>query len=170
MHVRPTRTTHKSLASGLCLAVLIAGMMAREAAGDAIQATEEIPEQYLLDVAIEVLDPGIPDPATTPPKKMKTVFHDLRRSEARFIPVRIRETLGATGHWGAVRVVPAGMSSSDLTIAGEIRESTGRNLVLRIRAVDASGREFCLVRQARTNTPLQALTLLNDETFVVRRN
>lgn len=31
---------------------------------------------------------------------------------------------------------------------------------------DASGREFCLVRQARTNTPLQALTLLNDNTFV----
>jgi hypothetical protein len=31
---------------------------------------------------------------------------------------------------------------------------------------DAAGREACWVREARTNTPLQALTLLNDVTFV----
>jgi hypothetical protein len=31
---------------------------------------------------------------------------------------------------------------------------------------DAAGRETCIVREARTNTPLQALTVLNDVTFV----
>ncbi|MGE0607898.1 MAG: DUF1553 domain-containing protein [Pirellulales bacterium] len=31
---------------------------------------------------------------------------------------------------------------------------------------DASGREACSVRETRTNTPLQALTLLNETTFV----
>ena len=31
---------------------------------------------------------------------------------------------------------------------------------------DASTRETCIVRQPRTNTPLQALALLNDTTFV----
>lgn len=31
---------------------------------------------------------------------------------------------------------------------------------------DASGRELCVVRESRTNTPLQALTLLNEVTFV----
>lgn len=31
---------------------------------------------------------------------------------------------------------------------------------------DSSGREMCEVRQSRTNTPLQALNLLNDVTFV----
>ncbi|MEY3173430.1 MAG: hypothetical protein RLZZ436_1344 [Planctomycetota bacterium] len=31
---------------------------------------------------------------------------------------------------------------------------------------DASGRELCFVRETRTNTPLQALTLLNEVTFV----
>ena len=31
---------------------------------------------------------------------------------------------------------------------------------------DAAGREACVVRESRTNTPLQALALLNDVTFV----
>jgi hypothetical protein len=31
---------------------------------------------------------------------------------------------------------------------------------------DAAGRETCIVRQSITNTPLQALTLLNEVTFV----
>jgi hypothetical protein len=31
---------------------------------------------------------------------------------------------------------------------------------------DAAGRETCIVRETRTNTPLQALTLLNDVTYV----
>ena len=31
---------------------------------------------------------------------------------------------------------------------------------------DASGRETCTVKRSRTNTPLQALTLLNEVTYV----
>ena len=33
-------------------------------------------------------------------------------------------------------------------------------------AFDAAGRETCIVRETRTNTPLQALTLMNDVTYL----
>lgn len=35
-----------------------------------------------------------------------------------------------------------------------------------LAALDAPSREFCVVDRARTNTPLQALVLMNDPTFV----
>jgi hypothetical protein len=31
---------------------------------------------------------------------------------------------------------------------------------------DAAGREFCVVRELRTNTPLQSLNLMNDVTYL----
>jgi hypothetical protein len=139
--MREQRTYTHALGTGLLLSVLTLGA-AGTLEGAAIQATEEIPEEYLLDVAIEILDPGVPDPASVRPKKAGEIFPDLRQSEARYIPMRLKETLESTGHWGAVRVVPAGTSSLELTVTGEIRESSGLDMVLKIRAFDASGKEW----------------------------
>jgi hypothetical protein len=74
---------------------------------------------------------------------------------------------------------PAGLWG-ELTGGEEYKQDHGANLYRRSlytfwkRTVappaminfDASGREFCVVRETRTNTPLQALNLMNDVTFV----
>ena len=74
---------------------------------------------------------------------------------------------------------PAGLWT-ELSGAGDYKPDTGENLYRRSlytywkRAVppptlgvfDTSMRETCSVRETRTNTPLHALTLLNDVTFV----
>jgi hypothetical protein len=54
--------------------------------------------------------------------------------------VRLKDTLGIAGYWGAVRVVPEGMDSLDLTVSGRIMVSNGKRLVLDVSAVDATGR------------------------------
>lgn len=67
----------------------------------------------------------------------------------------------------------------ELTGAADYEPGTGAELVRRslytfwkrtiappnMTALDAPSREFCTVRTSRTNTPLQALTLLNEATF-----
>jgi hypothetical protein len=74
---------------------------------------------------------------------------------------------------------PAGLWK-ELTGAEDYRPDTGANLYRRslytfwkrtvappsMVTFDAAGRETCSVRETRTNTPLQALNLLNDVTFV----
>jgi mono/diheme cytochrome c family protein len=68
----------------------------------------------------------------------------------------------------------------ELTGGGDFVQDHGENLYRRsmytfwkrtiappsMMTFDASGREACSVRETRTNTPLQALTLLNETTFV----
>ncbi|MCE9607193.1 MAG: DUF1553 domain-containing protein [Planctomycetia bacterium] len=74
---------------------------------------------------------------------------------------------------------PAGLWE-ELTHTAKYKQSEGADLYRRslyvywrrtvpppgMAAFDAASREICTVRQVRTNTPLQALTLLNDTTYV----
>ncbi len=69
---------------------------------------------------------------------------------------------------------------NELTGTGDYKQDTGENLYRRslytfwkrtvppptLGVFDTSMRETCWVRETRTNTPLHALTLLNDVTFV----
>ena len=48
----------------------------------------------------------------------------------------------STGHWGAVRVVPQETTGAELLVQGTIIASDGEQLALRIKAFDASGREW----------------------------
>lgn len=140
------RRRRAALAPAACvLALLAAGLPASAAEVEdvaLIQAREEIPEEQLLDVGIQVLDPGLPedDDVLFELEEEKGIFQDVRKAEARYIPVRLMDTLQTTGYWGAVRVVPAGMDSVDVAVSGSIVESNGRRMILELRAADATGR------------------------------
>jgi hypothetical protein len=108
----------------------------------ATQATVEVPAEQLLDVGVHILDPGIPPEVEDEPElqdKMR-IWPDIRRAEARYVAMQLRDTLEDTGHWGTARVVPASVSSFDLTVDGRILESNGAYLKLEITARDATGR------------------------------
>lgn len=63
----------------------------------------EIPENRLLNVSIEVFEPGaLPEDE----KEANGLSMDIRKAEARYMPEQLRATMEKTGYWGAVRVVP----------------------------------------------------------------
>lgn len=108
----------------------------------AAQATTEIPQELLLDVGVHILDPGIPKELEENPElapKLR-IYPEIRRAEARYVSMQLRDTLEGTGHWGTARVVPATVTSFDLTVDGRIVESSGKYLTLEITATDATGR------------------------------
>ncbi len=97
-------------------------------------------ETTRLNVSITVFDPGVP--ADRSLHRDLQVFPRIRRIESLFLPFVLRETLTATGAFGAVRVVPETDTGAELLITGTVQASDGRSLELRLQAVDASGREW----------------------------
>ncbi|MFQ5701389.1 MAG: hypothetical protein ACE5HU_06055 [Acidobacteriota bacterium] len=122
---------------------------------EAIQAESDIPEERLLDVGIEVFDPGLPDEDEDALEK-KGIFAAVRKSEARYIPFQLKDTLEGTGQWGAVRVVPPGSRTADVTVSGKIIHSTGLELELRILVVDARGRRWWRERKYKEEADPEA--------------
>ena len=107
-----------------------------------IQAGTEIPEEELLDVGIRVFDPGLPeDEDALVALEEKGIYPEIRRSEARYIPFQLMQTLQSTGFWGAVRVVPAA-NAVDVTVSGTILKSHGKNLEVEIEVVDSRGKRW----------------------------
>jgi len=108
----------------------------------ATQATTEIPADQLLDVGVHILNPGIPKEIEEDPglADKKRIYPDIRKAEARYFAMQLRDTLEGTGHWGTVRVVPATVLSFDITVDGRILESSGTTLKLVMTATDATGR------------------------------
>jgi len=103
------------------------------------KAITEIPEKQLLDVWIELFEPGaLPDDED----EAMGLSMEIREAEARYMPEQLRTTMENTGYWGAVRVVPQDTTGGELLVQGEIIKSDGEELVLRIRASDASGHEW----------------------------
>lgn len=103
------------------------------------KSVAEIPEDQLLDVWIEVFDPGeLPADA----EDASGLSMDIREAEARYMPEHLRDTMEKTGYWGAVRMVPQGTAGSEVRVQGAILESDGEQLQLSITAQDATGRQW----------------------------
>lgn len=101
----------------------------------------EIPEERLLDVAIDLFSPSIDDHDREALAE-KGVQPSVRKAEARFIPTHLRNTLQSTGQWGAVRVVPGGVPWAELSVLGKIEKSHGKELKVQVVAWDATGRKW----------------------------
>jgi len=70
------------------------------------------------------------------------IFTEIRDNERHYLPYLLRDTLLASGHWGAVRVLPQEDPSVDLMLSGTILYSDGSRLVLNIEATDSTGRRW----------------------------
>ena len=103
------------------------------------KAVVEQPDDRLLDVWVELFDPGeLPEDVD----EAMGLSMDIREAEARYLPEQLRATMESTGYWGAVRLVPRDTSGSELLVSGTIVESDGQRLVLEITAQDATGRKW----------------------------
>lgn len=109
---------------------------------EAVQAKQQIPDAELLDVSIQAFDTNIPAALAGNEEALdkRRIYPDVRKAESRLLPARLKTTLESSGQWGAVRVVPEGVTFTDVLVSGKILESTGERLELQIDAVDATGR------------------------------
>lgn len=131
------------LAGVLVAAAMLAGCAAtyekREATTEEIQLLQpkaEIAESDLLEVRISTFGPG---KISEEDAKAERVSKKIRRAEGYFIAAKLRDTLQRSGNWGPVRVVPNGGNSGEVAVSGEILESDGEILRLRVDVADATG-------------------------------
>jgi len=96
------------------------------------KAAGELPESQLLDVWIELFDPGeLPEKEN----RARGLTMEIREAEARYVPVHLRGVMEKTGYWGAVRVVPQGTQGAEVLVRGVIKASDGEVLTLEITAL-----------------------------------
>jgi hypothetical protein len=142
-------STGRQICAAFCCAILaisMGGCVVRETRPlpkiNATQASHEIPEDELLDVAVHEFDPGIPPEIAKNEQALnkKRIYPDIRRAESRYVATVLRATLESTSQWGAVRVVPDSVQFVDIQVSGRIVESTGAKLALQVTVKDSTGR------------------------------
>jgi len=122
----------------------------------AVQAKEEIPSAELLDVGVRIFDPGIPPEVETDEQAQQKagIYPDVRRAEARYMAMMLRNTLESTAQWGAVRVIPATADFVDVLVTGKIVKSTGKELELHMTVRDSTGRTWYAERKYESEADL----------------
>jgi hypothetical protein len=107
-------------------------------------ATAETPEAELLDVGVLVFDSGVPegevDKEVLEELIREGTFVQIRRTEALYMAVVLRDTLQKSGNWGTVWITPKDTAAADLSVATKILHSDGDIVRLHVAATDATGR------------------------------
>lgn len=104
-----------------------------------ISTQTEIPENQLLDVRIQIFDPGnLPSSK----EEQRGLSPEIQKAEAHYIPTQLKKAMQQTGHWGAVRVVPLKSVGDEVLVTGRILKSDGEQLILEISAKDATGEQW----------------------------
>ncbi len=133
---------NRTIATLMLASLAVAGCVTHETRPQtrvkAIQAATEIPTEQLLDVGVRLFDENTPTDEKT--LEREHIFPEVRRAEARYFPMQIRNTLEGTGQWGQVRVMPQDADALDVHVAGKILESNGQVLRAEIIVSDATGR------------------------------
>ena len=101
------------------------------------KSERELPEEYLLDVGIVVLESNIPE--LYDDLVAQNITPEIRRAEANYIANYAAELLQGTGNWGAVRVLPQATYAVDVLVTGEILHSDGERQILALRVQDSRG-------------------------------
>lgn len=96
-----------------------------------------LPEDQLLDVGVQVFDTGL---EIVPDDEDLLVFPEVRKAESRFMPHRVMDALQTSAAWGAVRVTPESHDAVDVLVQGQIIQSDGEMLLLKVDVTDATGR------------------------------
>jgi hypothetical protein len=97
----------------------------------------EIDNLPKLDVIIPVFDPGLLPNSNG--HKAKGIWPELRRAEANRFALKLKDALEATGKFGAVRVTPDAKATGDLYLLGTIKQSSGQDVEIELKATDISG-------------------------------
>jgi len=109
-----------------------------------VPETATVPEEELLDVSVVVFDSGVPE-GEIDHELLEELINDgtfvqIRRTEARYMAVHLRDTLQKSGHWGGVWVTPEESTAADINVTAEILHSDGNRVRLDVIATDATGR------------------------------
>ncbi len=133
--LRPTTSlciVAATLLLGACNSQPIRSTPARQAS---VNPPQPIPEHLLLDAGIDILDPGI----EYLEEGVSTTTPSVRKAEAVHASYSIAKTMQRTGNWGAVKIIPAGQSETDIYVTGKIIKSDGESLSLKVRVTDSAG-------------------------------
>jgi len=104
-----------------------------------VQDSQDVPEDFLLDVGVSLFDPGIDEYLGD---DEDTANPEIRVAESRYAPYLLAETLQRSANWGIVRVMPNSESPMDVQVDGTILRSNGEAMIIRVEVNDSRGRNW----------------------------